>query len=95
MRCHDDAGASSMKLDQWGNLFFMSIESDKILMIRMRNLEKVFNLEERQNMKVININVTCEEVYTSETTKYIEKLSGIVIERDYIYWSNSLDEKSA
>lgn len=95
MRCNADAGGSSMKLDKFGNLIFLARDGEGIMKIKSEMLSKVFNLPPRSNLANLKINVTCEDLYTPESTKYATNISGITLEREYVYWTNNLNESTA
>lgn len=59
MTCNPGAGGSSIKLDMYGNLYFVESHSKAVMKIVNSDLEKVFNLPPRANMTVLHINLTC------------------------------------
>lgn len=53
------------------------------------DLDKVFNLVDRPELLTMQINVTCTVIYSSNSTNYIRSLSGLTLEREYLYWTNN------
>ncbi|TNV77989.1 hypothetical protein FGO68_gene12379 [Halteria grandinella] len=95
MRCNGKAGGSSMKLDKFGNLIFLARDGQGIMKIPHHDLDLVFNLPPRPQLSNLRINVTCEDVYTSDSTQYATDIQGITIEREYLYWTNNLTGSDA
>ncbi len=79
----------SLKLDRYGNLFFVEAKKKMILKVDNSELEKMFALPPRANMSVIRINLTASEVYSSNTTKYITNIGSMALEREYLYCTNT------
>ncbi len=88
--CSGRIPGNSLKMDKFGNLLFIREDKRAIVKVPRSDLKKVFNLKERTNIKSLNINVTCEVLYSNDTTAYIYALQGITLEREYLYWSNDL-----
>jgi hypothetical protein len=79
-----------MKLDKFGNLFFLSRDGNVIMKVPSYDLDKVFNLPPRPLISNLRINVSCQEVYSQSSTKYASDIKGITLEREYLYWTNNL-----
>lgn len=86
MRCNDKG--SSLKLDKFGNLIFLERGGKGIMKILNRHLDLVFNLPPRPQLSNLRINVTCEDLYTYDSTKYARDIQAITLEREYLYWTN-------
>jgi len=89
MECNGAIPGNSLKIDKFGNLHFIRGDKEAIMRIPNSDLMKVFNLKPRQGMPVMTTNITCETLYSNETTSYIYSLNGITIEREYLYWTNN------
>jgi hypothetical protein len=78
-----------LKLDKFGNLIFIEASRNAIMRIPSKDLNKVMALVPRPDMKTIDTNVSCEVLYSKNTTSYIYSLQGLTLEREYLYWTNS------
>jgi len=84
---------TSLKLDSYGNLYFAAKSKKAIMKVSHSELDKMFALPPRANSPVMRINLTCTEVYSSNTTSYVSNIGAITIEREYLYWTNT-DQQS-
>jgi len=89
MQCSAKIPGSSLKLDKFGNLHFISKNQSAIMKIARAGLMKVFDLVNRQNMRQILTRLDTDILYSNDTTSYIYNLNGITLEREYLYWTNS------
>ena len=72
MKCCNKTG---IKLDKFGNLFFVEkIEKKAIMKVKNEDIDKLLNLVDRPGDQIVHTNITCSEVYSNKTTKYISSL---------------------